>query len=87
MHTQRNRRTPSVATSWLPGLALLVAAPVTLAILSLAAMATATGAAMTLLVPLWWRGHLSAPRDADCIVLRPDQYTRLDTEAPRLPEL
>ncbi len=69
-----------------PGFALLLVAPITFVLLSMAATVLAAGSALMLLLPAFLRKRSRrSPSDEDCVVLRPDQYSRLSDDPPRLP--
>jgi hypothetical protein len=68
-----------------PLLALLLVAPLLLVFLSLAAALVIGGALAAFFLPLFFRGRLGKPRDADCIELERDQYSRVDTHPRQLP--
>ncbi len=68
------------------GIGLLLAAPLTLLLFSVTAAAVAGCSALALFLPAFRRRGVGRPRpDDDCIVLGPDQYSRLADEHPRLP--
>ncbi len=69
-----------------PGLGLLFAAPITFVMLSMTATLLAGCSALSLFLPAFLRDRSpAAARDDDCIVLGPDQYTRLADDHVRLP--
>ncbi len=69
-----------------PGLGLLLAAPVAFVLLSVTAAALAGGSALALFLPAFLRHRSPRPRpDDDCIVLGPDQYSRVGDDHPGLP--
>ncbi len=68
-----------------PAVGLLLLAPMAFLFFSAAAIAAAGGAALALFLPLLTRRRPRTNRDAGCIVLGPDEYSRVDDESPRLP--
>ncbi|MFI5397934.1 MAG: hypothetical protein ACHQ9S_20545 [Candidatus Binatia bacterium] len=67
------------------GLGLVLVAPTAFLLLSVTAVALVGGSALALFLPFFLRRHPPrTQRDADCIVLDRDQYSRLDDE-PRPP--
>jgi hypothetical protein len=67
----------------LPG--LLLVAPLLLVFLSLAAAVVAGGTVAAVALPWLLRRRFGTPRDADCIELERDQYSRVDSAPRRLP--
>ncbi len=71
-----------------PALALLLVAPLLFVFLSVAAVLIAGGALAALGLPLVLRRRLRRPAadgDGDVVTLEPDQYSRVDPDAPKLP--
>ncbi len=71
-----------------PVVALLLVFPVLFLFLSFAALALAGGTVATLFLPLLFgrrRPTSSKDKDADCVTLEPNEYSRVDPESRRLP--
>ena len=70
-----------------PLVALAVAGPLLLAVAGMATLVIAGGALGALVLPALFgkRGRPSADTAQDAIELRPDEYTRVDPDQPRLP--
>jgi hypothetical protein len=68
-----------------PLLGLLLIAPLLLVFLSLAVALVAGGTVAAVALPWLLRRRLGTPKDADCIELPRDQYSRVDSEPRRLP--
>jgi hypothetical protein len=86
-HTPRaEKRTVFYRSALPPWVALLIAAPLLLATLSVAALALAGGTAAALLLPLFGgRRPRGQAADDGCITLERDQYTRVERDRPPLP--
>jgi hypothetical protein len=68
-----------------PVLGLLLIAPLLFVFLSVAAVALAGGTLAAVFLPLLLRRRHNPGRDAECITLDRDQYTRIDRDRPQLP--
>jgi hypothetical protein len=68
-----------------PALALLLVVPLLFFLLSFAALALVGGALAAFVLPLFLRKRRLHRTDTDCITLERDQYSRIESDAPRLP--
>ncbi len=69
-----------------PAVALFLVVPFLFLFLSFAALALAGGTVATLFLPLiFGRRRPTSSKDANCVTLEPNEYSRVDPDSRRLP--